>query len=176
MEQSSGQRIYGDEKVCVGFLYKKGGQLCFTDKEAHFYSLELACEVSGTSQLTACLKADGMGSGGEPGSSLVINMNPVENRIKELSVIVKYRDDAELPESAELKIKAKFCNAKEWKETFSLTLYRNPESSLDDFKQNQGKKDTDFLCFQGCLQVRNRESAYGNCKYCTIRCWRAMQV
>lgn len=133
------------KKVCVGFLYKKGDQLCFTDKEACFYSLELVCEVCGASQLTACLKADGMGSGGEPGSSLVINMNPVENRIKELSVMVKYRDGAELPESAELKIKAKFCNAKKWKETFSLTLYRNSESSLDDFKQNPGKKDTDFF-------------------------------
>ena len=132
------------KKVCVGFLSKRDEQLRFVDKEAYFYSLELKCKISGSSQLTAYLKADDRDNSGNPDSPLVINMNPVENRIKELSVIIKYGDDAELPENAELKINAKFINAEKWK-TFTLSLYRNPESSLDDFKQNPDKKDTDFF-------------------------------
>lgn len=146
------------KKVCIGLLSKRDGRLCFMDKETRSYFLELACEISGNSQLTAYLKADGMDNSSSSDSSLVINMNPIENRIKELAIIVKYRDDTELPESAELKIRAKFCSAKEWKETFTLSLYRNSESSLDDFRQNPGKKDTDFFVLPRVAPSANQKN------------------
>ena len=132
------------KKFCVGFLSKQGDTYKFTDKNAYFYSIDLKCESSDSS-ITAYLKYDNTDNSADPNSPISINMNNVENRIKELSLIIKYSADSILPTKANLKIYAKHSNSNDWKATFVLQMYRNVEDSLDNFKTDSSDKDTDFF-------------------------------
>lgn len=131
------------KKFCVGFLAKQGDTYKFTDKQAVFCSIELKCEVS-DSNITAYLKYDDIDNSSNPQTPISLNLNNIENRIKELSLIIKYSADAILPVKSDLKIYAKHANSNDWKETYIFKLYRNTENSLDGFKQSSGQ-DTDFF-------------------------------
>lgn len=131
------------KKFCVGFIAKQGDTYKFTDKQAVFCSIELKCEVS-DSNITAYLKYDDIDNSSNPQTPISLNLNNIENRIKELSLIIKYSADAILPAKSDLKIYAKHANSNDWKETYIFKLYRNTENSLDGFKQSSGQ-DTDFF-------------------------------
>lgn len=146
------------KKICIGFLYEKGeGKFEFTDEQAFFYTLELRSEISGNSGLTTYLEANDKNNSSNPDSYVTVNMNNVKNRIQEVNVVIQYDNLNSFSDGAELVIKTRFSNSK--KETvFRLPLYRNNQSSLDDFKMNGKRKDTDFLVIPRC-SINDRQAS-----------------
>lgn len=133
------------KKFCVGFLAKQGDTYKFTNRNGVYCPLDLKCE-SADSSITAYLKYDNIDNSADPKVPISLSLTTVENRIKEVSLIIKYSADSTLPVKSDLTIYAKHANSNEWNKNnvLKLQLYRNNEKSLDDFKQSSGK-DTDFF-------------------------------
>jgi len=133
------------KKFCVGFLAKQGDTYKFTNRNGVYCPLDLKCE-SADSSITAYLKYDNIDNSADPKVPISLSLTTVENRIKEVSLIIKYSADSTLPARSDLTIYAKHANSNEWNKNnvLKLQLYRNNEKSLDDFKQSSGK-DTDFF-------------------------------
>lgn len=133
------------KKFCVGFLAKQGDTYKFTNRNGVYCPLDLKCE-SADSSITAYLKYDNIDNSADPKVPISLSLTTVENRIKEVSLIIKYSADSTLPAKSDLTIYAKHANSNEWNKNnvLKLQLYRNNEKSLDDFKQSSGK-DTDFF-------------------------------
>lgn len=133
------------KKFCVGFLAKQGDTYKFTDKNGVYCPLDLKCESS-DSNITAYLKYDNKDNSADPKTPISISLTQVENRIKEVSLVIKYSADSILSEKSNLTIYAKHANSNDWNKNniLELQLYRNNEKSLADFKQSFGK-DTDFF-------------------------------
>ena len=155
-----------EKKVCVGFLTKRNGEIGFVDEQAVFYALDLKCVTPGNCPVTAYLKVDDIDNSEDPTESVSVNLNLEENRIKEFSIVIKYKDSAEFREffdykkekNRNLQVYIKFRNENEWKNSFNFLLYKNNEKSLDDFKQNSSNKDTDFFVLPHTTPSENQKT------------------
>lgn len=140
----SNNKFTVSKKCCIGFFKYKDSKNDFMDKEAKFNCVELLCENS-NNQLQVYLSNGKDKNKDDTSKSIILNLNYEENCVKEFTIWVEYKDNAILPVESELKLKAKFYGQKEWKKEVTFTLYRNTESSLNEFKQNSENMDFDFF-------------------------------